>query len=63
MQYCSARCATRSHVRIYNEVAGLRQGQDQALNQLDWELARVDGFLNVVVLDIRDGPNVARVLS
>jgi hypothetical protein len=52
-----------THVRIEDQVARIGEGQHEALDQLDGELAGVGGLLDVVVLDVGDRPHVARVLA
>ena len=40
------------HVRVQNDVAGIGHGEHQTLDQLDWELARVDGLFGGLLLTL-----------
>src|SRR5213080_1455132 len=57
-----ARRRADAHEGIDDEVAGLRHGQDEPFDELYRELARMDRLLDVVRLDVRKDPDVARVL-
>jgi len=61
MKNCCARSAANSDVGINQEIPGIRQGQNYALDKLNRELTRVNCLLNVIVLNIRDSPDIARI--
>ena len=62
VDYRGAGCAANSDVRIYHQVAGIRERKNKPLDKFHGKLARMGGFLHVVVLHIRDHPNVAGFL-
>jgi hypothetical protein len=47
--------------RIDNQVIFLCQSQDQSFRELHRELAGVRRFLDVVIFDIREDPDISRV--
>jgi len=59
----SYRGRTNPKKRIDNEVALIRERQNQPLDKGDWKLTRVMCLFHVVVLDIRDVPDVRRILA
>ena len=50
------------HVRIEHDVPDVRHGEHEPLNQLHGKLARVNRLLRVVVLHVREVPDVTGIL-
>lgn len=60
------RCTGRTpdaRIRVDDQVAWICEGEDESLYEFDWELARMVGFFDMVMLDVRNLPNVARILA
>lgn len=54
---------SNAHIRVEDVVALPRHRQHQTFDELDRELARVDRLFDMVVLDVGNDPDVARVLA
>jgi len=57
----NGRCAN-SHIRVKHPIPALRHGENEALDQLYRELARVNRFLDVVVFDVGNDPKITGIL-
>jgi len=51
------------HIGIKHRVAWCGEGKYKPFHQLDWELTRMDCFLNMIVLHVWKNPNVPRIFS
>lgn len=51
------------HVRVEYFAAGLGKREDQSLYQFDWKLAWMNGLFDMIIFDIRENPDVARVFA
>jgi hypothetical protein len=54
---------SHTHIWIENRIASLSQGKNQALNELNWKLARMACLFHMVGFHIRKYPNIAGILS
>jgi hypothetical protein len=52
-----------AHVRVEDVLPRVRQGEHQPLDQLDRKLAGMNGFLDMIVLDVRENPHIPGVLA
>jgi hypothetical protein len=60
----SGTCRTsNAKVGINHKIAAICEGEYEPLYKFYWKLAGVDCLLDVVVLDVRDHPNIARIFT
>jgi hypothetical protein len=52
-----------SHVRIEHRVSWIGKRQYKPLDQFHWKLAGMGGLLYMVVLHIREYPDITRILA
>jgi hypothetical protein len=60
---CGNRSGSYSHIGVEHPIARIREGQHKPLNQFNWKLARMNCLLDMIMLDIRDDPEITRILS